>query len=62
MLPTAGFLTDCLRRFCPATSRHPTFWERIGMPQTAAHRRVIKATKLGDIALAYDLFRLCDFP
>jgi hypothetical protein len=32
------------------------------MLQKASHQRVIKATKMDDIGLAYDLFRLCDFP
>jgi len=33
------------------------FRERIGMAQTAAWRKVIKATKFDGISLAYDLFR-----
>lgn len=57
MLPTVAFLTACLKRLYLAARRHPMFRERIGMAQTAAWRKVIKATKFDGISLAYDLFR-----
>jgi len=46
MLRTAAFLTGCLKRLCLAARRHLTFWDRMGMLQTAGWQRAIKATKV----------------